>query len=88
MNIKQITEEIYLDKAQNGARKLVDIGDYRLLDGVKNEDESYFIIDFENELWYEIDLKTCYDLFTMYLYGDKKYLMGLLDGLKEGKQIG
>jgi hypothetical protein len=84
MNIREIDEATYLDMAQNGARVLFDYEDYRVLDGIKDEDESYFIIDFKNNKWYEIDLKTCYDLFTVFLFGDKGYLLEQLDSIKDG----
>jgi hypothetical protein len=64
--IKQITEDIYMDLAQNGARVLFDIESYRILDGIKDETQSYFIIDSEEEEYFQIDLLTCYELVTLY----------------------
>lgn len=67
--IKHITEEIYLDLAQNGARVLFEVESYRFLDGIKDDTQSYFIIDLEDEEFYQIDLLTSYELVTMY-HGD------------------
>jgi hypothetical protein len=83
MIIKEITEEIYLDKAQNGARILFEFDSYRLLDGVKDETESYFLFDLNKEKRYEIDLKTCYDLFARYHCGYRPYLLDILDHISE-----
>ena len=76
--INKITEEIYLDKAQNGARTLFDLFNYRLLDGVKGDDESYFIIDFNEDpqIFYEIELIDAYDLLAMYhVKCDKEFIV-------------
>lgn len=79
---KEITEEEYLDLAQNGARILFNLGEYRVLDGIKDEDESYFVIDFETDRYYLIDQSTCYDLVTMYYCGgDKAYLNEMLNNI-------
>lgn len=83
MKIKEITEAQYMDKAQNGARVLFDLDEYRLLDGVKDEDESYFLFDFGKNVRYEIDLKTCYDMFTRYHHGYRPYLLEILDYIRE-----
>jgi hypothetical protein len=64
--IKFITEDIYMDLAQNGARVLFDLECYRILDGIKDETQSYFIIDSEEKEYFQIDLLTCYELVTMY----------------------
>lgn len=82
--VREITKEEYFKLAQNGSRGLFDFYDYRLLDGVKDETESYFLIDFSqqnNIRYYQIDLKTCYDLLTLYHYGDKDYLLAYLSEL-------
>ncbi|MFL0163990.1 hypothetical protein [Candidatus Clostridium helianthi] len=67
---KKITEEIYLDKAQNGARKLFDINNYRFLDGNKEDYESYFLIDFDDNIFYELSLKEAYNLLALYVCND------------------
>ncbi len=49
--VTKITKEIYLDKAQNGARTLFDLFNYRLLDGVKDKwDENDELIRQQQEL--------------------------------------
>lgn len=81
--MKQITEEIYLDKARNGARVLFNVFEYRLLDGTKilevdsnnyatKEQDSYFIIDFSEDTFYELTLKEAYDLLALYVCKDVK----------------
>jgi hypothetical protein len=80
--VREITEAEYLDKAQNGARTLFDLDCYRLVDGVKDETESYFIFDFDSDKRYEIDLKTAYDLLTRFHYGYRPYLLEQLDGIE------
>lgn len=79
--LKKITEKEYLSLAENGARVLFDIADYRLLDGVKDDDESYFIIDFFKDQFYQIDLKTSYDLLAMYVCQDvpRTYLLSRIE---------
>jgi hypothetical protein len=75
MKAKIISKEEYHERAQNGARILLDIEQegvhYRLLDGVKEEVESYFIIDFMSEppIFHLIDIKECYQLCACELAG-------------------
>ena len=79
--LKKITEKEYLSLAENGARILFDIADYRLMDGVKDDDESYFIIDFFNDEFYQIDLQTSYNLLAMYVSKNvpRKYLLNRIE---------
>ena len=79
--LKKITEKEYDLLAENGARILFDIADYRLMDGVKDDDESYFIIDFFKDQFYQIDLKTSYDLLAMYVCQDvpRTYLLSRIE---------
>jgi hypothetical protein len=69
---QKITSEIYFDKAQNGARVLFDLENYgvRLLDGVKDDDESYFLRNFNDDTIYELTLKESYDLLALYSCND------------------
>jgi hypothetical protein len=69
---KEITVEDYNDLAQNGARTLFDIGMYRVIDGLKDEERSYFIKDFDTNKWYLIDMVTCYELVTAFHCGGSK----------------
>lgn len=75
MKAKIITQEEYHDRAQNGARILLDIEEeeihYRVLDGIKEEDESYFIIDFMSDppIFHLIGIKECYQLCACELAG-------------------
>lgn len=85
--LKKITEKEYLSLAENGARVLFDIADYRLMDGVKDEDESYFIVDFSNDQMYQINLKDSYDLLAIYVCKDvpRKYLLERIEELLENE---
>jgi len=79
--LKKITEKEYLSLAENGARVLFDIADYRFMDGVKDDDESYFIIDFFKDEFYQIDLQTSYNLLAMYVCKNvpRKYLLNQIE---------
>jgi len=87
--INKITDDIYLDKAQNGARTLFNLFGYRLLDGVKGDIESYFLIDFNEEpqVFYELELRDAYDLLAMYhVKCDKKYIVERINALIYGEE--
>lgn len=84
-----ITKEIYLDKAQNGARTLFDLFNYRLLDGVKGDVESYFLIDFNDnpQEFYKISLRDAYDLLAMYhMKCDKEFIVERICALIYGEE--
>jgi len=86
--ITKITDKIYLDKAQNGARTLFDLFGYRLLDGVKGDDESYFLIDFNESphIFYELELRDAYDLLAMYhVKCDKEFIIERINSLIYGE---
>lgn len=70
--LKEITVEEYMDLAQNGARTLLNVGDYAVVDGLKDEEQSYFIKDFHTDKWYLIDMATCYELVTAFHCGGYK----------------
>jgi len=98
--INKITWEIYLDKAQNGARILFDLSNYRLLDGTKitecdenncvtAEEDSYFLIDFNEDKheFYKLELKDAYDLLAMYhVKCDKEYIVERICALIYGEE--
>ena len=87
--ITKITDEIYLDKAQNGARTLFDLFGYRLLDGVKGDDESYFLIDLNEspQVFYELELRDAYDLLAMYhMRCDKEFIVERINALIYGEE--
>lgn len=78
--LREIHEGSYMDLAQNGARILFNIGNYRLIDGVKGEYESYFVKDFGTERWFLIDIDTCYELVTAFFCGgDESYIMECIE---------
>lgn len=80
--LKEIVLQDYYDLCENGARTLFDINDYRVIDGDKDDDESYFIFDYVNERFFLIDLKTCYDLVTLFFVAkNHEYLIECLDVL-------
>jgi hypothetical protein len=73
--LREITTDDYMDLAQNGARVLFNIDDYRLIDGIKGSHESYFVKDFGTERWFLIDIDTCYELVTAFFCGgDESYI--------------
>jgi hypothetical protein len=81
--IKQITKDEYFNLAQNGARVLFDYGEYRVLDGMKEDTQSYFLKNFETQSWYLLDLETCYNLVTIYYCGGyKPYLLECFDEIE------
>jgi len=87
--INKITDKIYLDKAQNGARTLFNLFNYRLLDGVKGDQESYFLIDFNEEpqVFYELELRDAYDLLAMYhVKCDKEFIVDRICALIYGEE--
>ena len=86
MKAKIITKEEYHHRAQHGARILLEIEEgivhYRVLDGLLNEDESYFIVDFMNEpaTFYLINLKDCYDICACELAGvEDEYVIEIIE---------
>lgn len=87
--IAKITDKIYLDKVQTSARTLFDLFGYRLLDGVKGDDESYFLIGFNEDpqVFYELELIDAYDLLVMYhVKCDKEYIVGRICALIYGEE--
>jgi hypothetical protein len=64
----------YLELAQNGARILFDLDLYRVVDGVHDLEQTYFIMDFRycNPPVYQISLRDCYELISMQLCGVSK----------------
>jgi hypothetical protein len=86
MNLRPLTisNDTYLDLAQNGARTLLDIGNYRVLDGLKDDEQSYFVKDFSTEQMYMIDMVTCYELVTAFHCGGyKPYILEQLEEIIE-----
>lgn len=80
--LKEITVDDYMNLSQNGARTLFDIGGYRVLDGVKDEQKSYFVKNFATERWYLIDMVICYELVTAFHCGGfKPYIKECLDDI-------
>ncbi|MFJ7954527.1 hypothetical protein ACIQZG_23790 [Lysinibacillus sp. NPDC096418] len=72
---KLITFNDYLSKAENGARVLFDFYGYRLLDGIKGETASYFIMDLKNDKTYEISLSDAYELIACYCAAVDRYVI-------------
>lgn len=67
--LKLSSEDEYMDFADHGARVLFNIDEYSVLDGTKDETDSYFLYNDETERWYLLDVKTCYDLVAAKLVG-------------------
>jgi len=82
--LSEISGEVYDDLAQNGARILfdLDVENYRLVDGFKDETLSHFLIDFTSDKIYLISIDVSYELVTMYYCGgDRSYLVSCLDSI-------
>lgn len=78
--LKEITLDDYYDLCEHGARTLFDISYYRLIDGNKDDVESYFIFDYAEDRFFTIDVKTCYELVTLYFVADnEEYVLECLD---------
>ncbi|MGI8386170.1 hypothetical protein [Robertmurraya sp. P23] len=69
---REITREEFLDLAQNGARELFGLGNYRVFDGSKGEEQSHFVYDMGTHRCYLIDKDTCYELITAFYCGGSK----------------
>lgn len=79
----QIDKEKYDDLAQNGARILFDTPRYRILDGVKGDLQSHFIIDFyfDEGIFYRIDIDEAYELVAMKMVNvDINYIHEVIEG--------
>lgn len=73
--LKEITKDDYENLAQNGARILFELDVYRILDGVRDDEQSYFVLDISAGRWYLINMETCYELVTaFYCGGHKPYI--------------
>lgn len=66
---REITREEFLDMAQNGARELFGLGNYRVFDGSKGEELSHFVYDMGTHRCYLIDKDACYELITAFYCG-------------------
>jgi hypothetical protein len=79
--LAKITEKEYIERSENGARVLFDLGIYRVLDGIKNDYVSFFMIEYSvsGQKYFLLDLETCYQLVTMYhCGGSHSYLLSKL----------
>jgi hypothetical protein len=64
----QITAKQFETMAESGARRLFDFEGYRLLDAVNaGDDQSYILIDYDEDIFYSITLKQAYGLLALYL---------------------
>jgi hypothetical protein len=78
--IRIIQPETYYDLAQNGARTLIEIDNFKVLDGTKGTQESYFLFFYsetQNEpiMNYQILPEVAVDLMAMhYVIKNDNYL--------------
>ncbi len=78
--LKEIKLQDYYDLCEHGARTLFDIELYRLIDGNKDDVESYFIFDYAEDRFFTIDVKTCYELVTLFFVVENhEYVIECLD---------
>lgn len=85
MTAMNITMRQYDYLAENGARVLFDLKHYRVMDGCREDKESYFIIDFitDQPQFYRISQSDCYDLIAMKICGDvaDDYIQEMIEDL-------
>ncbi|MEW9667921.1 hypothetical protein [Ammoniphilus sp. 3BR4] len=63
-----ITQKQYEKMAEGGARRLFDFEGYRLIDMVDSEDnQSYLIIDYDEDEFHSITLQEAYGLLALFL---------------------
>lgn len=70
-----IKEDEFLEKVKGGARELINIRYFSLIDGyrniedrgIENKEESYFLFDKKNEVILEISLNQAYNLLATYI---------------------
>ncbi|WP_026697095.1 hypothetical protein [Alkalicoccus chagannorensis] len=69
---RKVTREEFMELAQNGMRDLMDIEQYKLVDGYKGEALSHFVYDTATHDCFLIDLRTAYELLALSLAGENK----------------
>ncbi|WP_456276268.1 hypothetical protein [Bacillus sp. AK128] len=70
--VREVSREEFMDLAQHGIRELFDLEHYKVFDGMKGEEQSYFVYDMGPHRCYLIDQPTCYDLVTAFYCGGNK----------------
>ena len=70
--LREITREEFLDLAQSGIRELFDIEQYKVFDGMKGTEQSYFVYHMGTHNCYLINKDTCYELVTAFYCGGSK----------------
>lgn len=83
--VAAIPEELYFHYAINGARRLFEIGELALLDGIRYSEndeiediQSYFIKNDYTGDWYMIDVETAYDFLACYKSGNRDFLFEMM----------
>ncbi|MBM7662936.1 hypothetical protein JOC85_003747 [Bacillus mesophilus] len=70
--LREVTREEFVDLAQAGLRELFDLEPYKVVDGRKAEQQSYFVYEMKTHRCYLIDQNTCYQLVTAFYCGGEK----------------
>lgn len=83
--IAAIPEELYIYYAINGARRLFEVGELALLDGIRysendeiEDKQSYFIKNDYTGDWYMIDVETAYDFLSCYKADNRDFLFEMI----------
>ncbi|WP_246943612.1 hypothetical protein [Bacillus pinisoli] len=70
--IREVTREEFVEMAQIRARELFGLENYKVVDGLKGDEQSHFVYDMGTHRCYLIDLKTSYELVTAFFCGGSK----------------
>jgi hypothetical protein len=70
--LREVSREEFMDLAQSGVRELFELGQYKVFDGSKGDEQSHFVYDMETHRCYLIDKDTCYELITSFYCGGSK----------------
>ncbi|MBP3952536.1 hypothetical protein [Bacillus suaedae] len=74
--LREVSRDEFMDLAQNGARELFELGQYKVFDGSKGEELNHFVYYMGTHNCYLIDIETCYELVTaFYCGGDKPSIL-------------
>ena len=67
--IREVTRDEFLVLAQDGARELFGLEQYKVFDGKKGAEQFHFVYDMGTHRCYLIDKDTCYELVTSFYCG-------------------
>ncbi|UOE93609.1 hypothetical protein [Alkalihalobacillus sp. LMS39] len=70
--LREVSREEFMELAQSGTRELFDLGQFKVLDAWKGEEQRQFVYDMGPHRCFEIDKNTGYDLVTAFYCGGNK----------------